>query len=323
MKSVNCPICNSVYYDILLKTKDYDSGRNELFTVVKCKKCDLIYINPQPSEKELGRYYVFDYYGNYGSIFHKIFSIINIFFMRNKSKEILNKKKGRILDIGCGDGSFLEYMKNKGWDAYGVETSGPGAKIAEKKLKKNIYNSELKRIKFQKGYFDVVTLWYVLEHVKNPDTMIKEVGRIIKNEGTLVLSLQNIKSLQAKIGGDKWFHFDIPRHLYHFSPETLNKLLKKNGFKVEKIRHLSFGYGFFGFLQTFLNMLGFIKFNFLYRLIKRNRQEKTIINFYFIYNLSLSILFALILMMPSILLTIAESFSGYGAMITIFCKKIS
>lgn len=320
MKSLRCAICDSVDSTTLFKTRDYDSDGKILFNMVKCNNCGLVFLNPQPDEKFLSQFYVFNYYGNQ-SFFYYIFSFINNFIIKNKATLILKRKKGKILDIGCGDGDFLNFMKDRGWQVYGVEPSKSGAKLSKQKLKTNIYNIVLSKVRFPKQYFDVVTMWHVLEHVDNSYDALKEVRRITKNNGLLIVAVPNIDSFQAKIGGKKWFHLDVPRHLYHFSPETLRKLLEKNGFKIEKINHFSFIYNLIGVIQTSLNMLG-IKFNFLHHLIKRVDRQKSYIDLSFIINFLLTLLFSIILFVPAIILSLAESFLGYGATITVYARKV-
>ena len=320
MRYIKCQVCNSAKHRTLFRTRDYDSGGKTVFNVVKCDKCGFIYLNPQPDDKMLSKFYVFDYYGNQ-SFFHKIFVFINQFIIKNKADLILKKKKGKILDVGCGDGDFLKFMKDHGWGTYGIEPSSSGAKLAKGKLNGKIYNTVLEKAKFPNNFFDAVTIWHVLEHVDNPGKMIKEVERIMKRNGLLIIAVPNIGSIQAKIGGKKWFHLDVPRHLHHFSTKTLKALMKSNGFKVDKVQHFSFVYNLIGVLQTLLNMTG-IKFNFLHHLIKRVGRERSYINFSFIFHFVLTIFFGILFFVPSVILSLAESFFNRGATITVYSRKI-
>ncbi len=319
MKKLKCAICNSAETSLVFKTRDYDSGGKTIFSVVKCNKCGLVYLNPQPDDRYLSQFYVFNYYGNQ-SFFHSIFLFINNFIIGNRAHSILKRKKGKIIDIGCGDGDFLKFMKDKGWDAYGIEPSKSGFEIAKSKIKENVYNKPLGDIKFMDKFFDAVTIEHVLEHVDNPKEMIKQVHRIMKDDGLLVISVPNIGSVQAKIGRDKWFHLDIPRHIYHFSSETLTRFLESNGFEVKKINYFSFVYNLIGVMQTFMNMIG-IRFNFLHHLIKRVDRQKDFFNVSYIFNFLLTMVFSFIIFFPSLAFSIFESMIKRGATITVFAVK--
>ncbi|GFP43539.1 hypothetical protein HKBW3C_02669 [Candidatus Hakubella thermalkaliphila] len=159
---------------------------------------------------------------------------IVIYFRKIMSFE-KKKKKGRILDVGCGDGKFLLHFKERGWEAFGVDVSETSYRLARQRLGRNVFNCELKDCHFPDSYFDVVTLNHVLEHMLDPNEQLREVHRILKDDGILLLSLPNINSLQFKISRERWFGLDLPRHLYHYSPQPIGNMLRKNGFNNFKI----------------------------------------------------------------------------------------
>jgi len=149
------------------------------------------------------------------------------------------KKNGRILDVGCGDGYFLKHMKDKGWETYGVEPGEVASKYAKDVLKVNVFKGELKEARFPNKYFDVITLFEVLEHLHNPSANLCEIGRILKEDGLLVITVPNFTGFASKIFKERRIAIDAPRHLYHFSQITLGKILEKMEFKVLRIRHTS------------------------------------------------------------------------------------
>jgi SAM-dependent methyltransferase len=124
--------------------------------------------------------------------------------------------------------------------------------LAKKKLGRNIFNCELKDCHFPDSYFDVVTLNHVLEHIPDPNEELREIRRILKDGGTLLLSTPNIDSLQFKISKERWFGLDLPRHLYYYSYETIVTMLEKNGFDVVKVTYplLDFPLDFFHSLKA-------------------------------------------------------------------------
>ncbi|MBR9705525.1 class I SAM-dependent methyltransferase [Candidatus Pacearchaeota archaeon] len=241
MESVTCNLCGSNNLKPVLKTKDYRFQiDNKLFQIVKCKNCDLKFLNPRPNEKEIKKYYPDDikWEKEEPKVQNEKYSIIK------------NLKKGKILDIGCAKGEFLSFLKNKGYDVYGVEPSAD-SKIAEKKgikVKNSISD-------FKKNFFDIITMWQVIEHLHNPNETLKKINHLLKKDGNLVISTLNMESSEAKFFKKHWFHLDIPRHLYFFSPKTLKKLLQKNGFKIIKIKHFSKQHSHAGIIFSLKNIL--------------------------------------------------------------------
>jgi 2-polyprenyl-3-methyl-5-hydroxy-6-metoxy-1,4-benzoquinol methylase len=233
MELVSCILCGSDKSKDILKARDYRFQiTDKEFNVVQCQRCGLIYVNPRPIEKEIARFYPQDYYSNEGGVAKAVSKLLQSM----KIKKIMNfKRKGRILDVGCGDGEFLLCFKKRGWEVYGVDTSEHAYRLARRKLGRNVFNCDLKRLSFPDRFFDVITLNHVLEHMFDPNKELKEIHKILKDDGILLLSTPNIDSFQFKITKEHWFHLDIPRHLYHYSPTTIKNLLEINGFKVIKL----------------------------------------------------------------------------------------
>lgn len=234
MEKVNCVLCNSNDYEMLMETKDFRYRlTDDLFNVVKCRNCGLVYLNPRPEKNELEKFYPADYYNKTFGEFEKLFCN---FLIQPKVNEIKKqKKKGRILDIGCGAGDFLSVFSSDEWELYGIEPNPLGYTLTNQRIKINILNRKLIECEFPKKFFDVITLWHVLEHIYNPNEELQEIGRILKKDGILVISVPNVNGLGFKLGKKYWIHLDSPRHLYHYDPETIKKLLNKNGFEIFKI----------------------------------------------------------------------------------------
>ena len=242
MENINCNICCSDEVELILKAKDYRFRLgNEEFNLVKCKCCGLIYIKPRPTKNEILKFYPIKRYYPNETLAVKLLS--NFFLKRMERIVKKYKKYGRLLDIGCGGGDFLSKMEHNKFRLYGIDISIEACKIAKNKVGSStkIINSELEYCNFPDNFFDVITLWHVLEHVENPKRALIEIKRILKNEGILIISLPNINSVAFKIFKKYWIDLDIPRHYYHFSFSTISNLLRVTGFMINNINYFSFG----------------------------------------------------------------------------------
>lgn len=146
-------------------------------------------------------------------------------------------KNGRILDVGCSTGEFLTQFKGNNWERYGIEPNKTDWQIAKKKGGLKVYQKQLLDCHFPRKFFEVITLWHVLEHLYNPKETMIEIKRILKNDGLLILSTPNTSGLGYKIAGKNWFHYDARHHCYLYNLTSLTTLLKKTGFKIIKINY--------------------------------------------------------------------------------------
>jgi len=250
-KRKNCDLCGNKKFKKLFINKDRIYESKEKFKIVRCENCGLTFIGSELDEKELSRYYPKkEYYSLnenyietlklkiYETYYNKKFSSKKILFLPLKFmvRKIFLKKGGKFLDIGCGDGKFLKLIKSFGMDCYGVEPNNV-ENIREKML--NILNRNLKYVRFKKNFFDVISLNHVLEHLDNPTEIFKEIHRILKPNGKVIIATPNINSFSAKFFGNKWFQLDTPRHLFLYSEDTLKKYAKKEGFKIKEIKYNS------------------------------------------------------------------------------------
>ncbi len=242
MESVSCALCGKDDLIPVLESKDYRfKASSQVFCLVQCDNCGLVYVNPRPTREEIGKFYPDEgYYQENESLANKYNRLL-----RNSKVRKIEKfsKKGNILDIGCGNGDFLSAMEARGWHSYGTDVSLNACQLASKKLQ-NIYNCELQECDFSDEIFDAITLNHVFEHFTKPKQEIEEIHRIIKPGGLLYLSLPNIKSRQFEITKGFWHHLEMPRHVYHFSPTTIRSFLEKNGFKVLSINFPIFEFPF-------------------------------------------------------------------------------
>ena len=246
LEYVKCALCNEDKEVLLMEAKNIHGSHrlsDEKFNLVKCKDCELVYVNPRPAQNEIGRFYDKDYYSAGNLLKTYIEKVITHY--SNLRKKILikgYKQMGKILDIGCGTGDFLSSFNSDRWDLYGVEPSEEGFSLSINKVSGKIFNDNLINCKFADNYFDVISMWHVFEHLYYPNEQLQEIHRILKEDGILIIAVPNIKSLGFRLGRECWFHLDCPRHLYHYHSETMRRMLNKNGFQVLKISFPSFAF---------------------------------------------------------------------------------
>lgn len=249
MKKNPCPLCKSKEYRILykstLKKEDFRPDviaknlKNTLDDyrkhgqIVKCTNCMLVYVNPQEDIALLTQGYkqvVDEGYletENYRKVLSK-------HHLQTVQKYI---KHGRILDVGCFVGFFLELAREEGWKTYGIEPSKWAGEQA-KKRKTKIIGEDIDSTKLKKNYFDIVTLWDVIEHLSHPHTTIANIHRVLKKGGIIALGTPNIESLFAKVLRSNCPFF-IRMHVVFYSHSTLALLLKKHGFEIIGIHSYS------------------------------------------------------------------------------------
>jgi len=266
-----CEICGNKKFKFLFLCKDKSLGIPGRFNMVKCKKCGFFFINPQPSFKELDRYYEKENYylnnkirkSNQNKKIKLRLFLYNLYFNKNRNNVLLKflflpikfllrstkiASNKRILDIGCSLGQFLSEMKECGLEPHGIEPINFDPKIAkELNIKKDLIYA-----KYKNNYFDVITLNHVLEHINNPNEILKEIKRILNTKGDLIIGVPNKRCLAYLIFGKNWCQLDVPRHLFTYSDKILIKLLRKRGFKIVKLRYNSRPSQFVGsFYYTF------------------------------------------------------------------------
>jgi 2-polyprenyl-3-methyl-5-hydroxy-6-metoxy-1,4-benzoquinol methylase len=202
----------------------------------------MLITHPQPSLENLGKYYESEDYishtDNKRSLFEKLYHFIKDIALKNKLNLINSHQpnKGRILDIGAGTGDFLSIAKKDGWQTIGVEPSTKAKSIA---INKGVSFVEL-TTELENNSFDVISMWHVLEHVPDLDKQIKELKRLLKPTGTLIIAVPNFKSFDAKYYGKFWAAFDVPIHFWHFSKTAIKLLFEKEKMKLNKVLPMKF-----------------------------------------------------------------------------------
>jgi 2-polyprenyl-3-methyl-5-hydroxy-6-metoxy-1,4-benzoquinol methylase len=226
--------------------------------VVRCDECGLVSTHPMPSLENLPGFYGDVYYGAENAKFGPLTEIFIFLFRiaRLRALRTMGIKDGAVLDVGCGRGLFLHLIQRAGYVGWGTELSEKSAAAARRVIGDRLRIGPVVECGFGEAQFDAITAWQVFEHLHDPDVTLRELHRIMRPGGALVLSQPNIDSWQARWSGAHWFHLDVPRHLYHYSPHTLEAMLKAHGFDVESTSHYSLEQNPFGLLQSALHRLG-------------------------------------------------------------------
>jgi 2-polyprenyl-3-methyl-5-hydroxy-6-metoxy-1,4-benzoquinol methylase len=232
-----CPVCNAATISNVLQVKDYTVS-GESFVIAECSSCSLCFTQGVPDAGSIARYYKSD---DYISHTNTATGLINRIYHFVRNRTIVQKRKliekstgiktGQLLDIGSGTGAFLSEMKQHGWHATGLEPDADARTVAQK-----VYNIELadtaQLYQLPTGHFDVITLWHVLEHVHDLSKYVEQIKTVLHPKGKMFIAVPNYTSMDAVVYKEYWAAYDVPRHLYHFSPRSMKLLMEKHGLKV-------------------------------------------------------------------------------------------
>jgi 2-polyprenyl-3-methyl-5-hydroxy-6-metoxy-1,4-benzoquinol methylase len=228
-KELVCPVCNGESFSLWEKIGQY--------AVETCTTCDLGITFPRPSTNEI--------YATNQEIYQvenriKTYFARNNYFRKRYRRYLANMKLyqhgGRLLDIGCNLGFFLNVAREEGFSVAGVELNRDCAEYARNIFHIEVFSDLLERVALPSHGFDVVTLFDVLEHVPDIQTFLAEVGRILKPGGLLVVQSPNIRSVMATLTKGNWVWLSLPDHIYHFSPGSLSRFIESHGFTIKKLR---------------------------------------------------------------------------------------
>lgn len=240
-----CPVCNSADISKSLEAKDYTVSA-EVFEIWHCSSCTHRFTQDVPVQEETGRYYQSTDYISHSEtkkgLINSLYHIVRKKTLISKRKlieSVTGIKSGNILDIGCGTGSFILAMKENGWKVKGLEPDEAARKKGEQ-----LYGLQLEPIAefFQliPQSFDVITMWHVLEHVHELHEYILQLKSLLKPGGNLLIAVPNYTSADARHYKEFWAAYDVPRHLCHFSPQSMQALIEKHEMKIETMKPMWF-----------------------------------------------------------------------------------
>ncbi|QIP11463.1 methyltransferase domain-containing protein [Spirosoma aureum] len=254
METVNsCPVCGSTKFTPYLVCKDYLVS-NQNFNIEQCETCGFRLTNPRPDEKTIGSYYKSEQYVSHNDessgVINTAYRLVRNYTLRSKLNLInkLNGGPGRILDVGCGTGAFLDTSKQGGWQVMGMEPDPDARAVAQKKLEADI-QPNLRALDGATP-FDIITLWHVLEHIPDLNETVPQLNKLLSPKGTLLIAVPNSDSYDAHYFKEYWAAYDVPRHLQHFTPSTIKLLFKKHGLTCIEQKPMVFDAFYIAMLST-------------------------------------------------------------------------
>jgi 2-polyprenyl-3-methyl-5-hydroxy-6-metoxy-1,4-benzoquinol methylase len=235
----NCPICNSSSFAPFIECKDYTVSKNT-FAIVQCKSCGFKLTSPRPEEAEAGKYYQSEDYISHSNtskgLVNRLYQGARKITLKRKLKlvtTVSGKQQGSLLDLGCGTGEFLNTCKQSGWNVKGIEPSPDARAFAVKQYGLEVQETD--KWDFVDNTFDVITAWHVLEHVYKLEETAKQVKRMLSPTGTFVVALPNCSSADADFYKQYWAAYDVPRHIWHFTPKDVKAFFEKQGFTLKEV----------------------------------------------------------------------------------------
>jgi 2-polyprenyl-3-methyl-5-hydroxy-6-metoxy-1,4-benzoquinol methylase len=269
LETVGCDLCGETDTTLITHSTDHEHGVTGAFKVVRCPTCGLHYLNPRPSPRAIGQCYPNHYYA-YTTTASHVTSASNLKARIKhtiRSNQVLSTvakqisplrhlaadsaiaddipewiKPGKVLDVGCGAGAFLDSMRKNGWNTVGIEPSDAAANAARAKGHTVFCQSATAPIvpELSTQQFDVILMSHSLEHVHSPTQALANLHPLLRpGLGHLIIEVPNVESLLTYWFGELGLAFDTPRHLYMYSPETLRRLIEKTGFEVRFMRHIA------------------------------------------------------------------------------------
>jgi 2-polyprenyl-3-methyl-5-hydroxy-6-metoxy-1,4-benzoquinol methylase len=224
-----CLVCGHDATEALLQAPDRFHGATEIYRLVRCSSCSLVWLENAPRPEDMWQHYGQDYDRKIAAAGES-----SPGRWRDRRETLsLHKQGGAILDLGCSSGSFLETLKGGNWDLHGVEMSTESANCALARCGAKVFVGDILDAPFKPASFDAITCFHVFEHLYHPKKVLTKVSEWLKPGGIFYALMPNIDSAGMRVFGSYWYPLELPRHLYHFSPESLSRLAGSVG--LEKV----------------------------------------------------------------------------------------
>jgi len=220
----DCPICGANSSREVLRAPDRFHGRTQSYLLLRCPACSLVWLHDPPPPNEMSAHYGTDYDRAISGAGKD-----ERYWTRRRDTLSRYKTGGAILDLGCSSGGFLATLKGPAWELFGIEMSERVAREAQARTGAHVFVGDILDAAFPPESFDAITCFQVFEHVYQPDEVMERVKSWLKPGGVFYAEMPNISSAGARIFGSYWYALELPRHLFHFSPESLRYLAHSAG----------------------------------------------------------------------------------------------
>ena len=208
------------------------------FQIMECGSCTLRFTQDVPDAETISSYYKAEDYISHTDtskgLINRIYKIVRKRTLVRKRKLIerfTGLRTGKALDVGSGTGSFVNELKQNGWNITGLEPDNDARKVAKQLYTIDLLDSA-ELYKLSPGNFDAISLWHVLEHVHDLAAYVQQLRILLKDNGKLFVAIPNYTSTDSRIYKEYWAAYDVPRHLYHFSPASMKELMEKNSLRI-------------------------------------------------------------------------------------------
>lgn len=241
----DCPVCGSSNIHRVLRTKDYTVSA-EFFDIYQCTDCSARFTQNVPTAAKIGAYYQSADYVSHSDtkkgLINSLYHLVRNYTLQLKKRLVEKqngKQKGKLLDVGAGTGAFAAVMQTADWKVTGLEPDETARENAQ--ISHRLHLQTLDSLFLQENNsYDVITMWHVLEHVHQLHEYLDKFQRIIKPGGTLIVAVPNYTSRDAEYYKESWAAYDVPRHLYHFSPQSMQVLMERHGFTISAFEPMWF-----------------------------------------------------------------------------------
>lgn len=240
-----CPVCKGGQINLAFSAKD-NTVSNKNFPIWKCNDCSLLFTQDVPGQDEIGTFYASENYISHSDtrkgVINSLYHTIRKHTLSTKLKLVKSETgltQGNILDIGCGTGAFLNTMKTAGWGITGLEPDENARAKANATYQLNAMPSA-ELFNLPAGSFNAITMWHVLEHVHQLHEYVSQLRQLLSEKGKIFIAVPNYTSYDAAHYKEHWAAYDVPRHLYHFSPQSMKALMNAHGLQVIKMKPMWF-----------------------------------------------------------------------------------
>ncbi len=314
----NCPMCG--HTEALPRCRSV-SLRGEIWDFVSCCRCRSVYLWPPPDTASLARAYDESYYGEQEHKFSFPFLEVLLDTFRRKRALMIRRcagGRGKVLDIGCGNGRMLHFLHGMGtYEIFGTELPGSSARRAAGIPELKLYTGSFAEADYPPESFDAISLFHVFEHLEHAGEVLKRINTLLKPGGCLLISFPNADSIQAKLAGGNWLHYDPPRHLCLPDHKALVKFMEGRSYRLLRRTFLSPEQNPFGAIQSLLNLMCKRR-DLLLEMLKGNKTYSGPANrIRFIFHL----IFLLLHLPLAMLADLTESAWGKGATVFMIFKK--